>query len=70
MKPANEPRDHRVTVRYTVGGDINKTLRAEKHYLTATEWEQWLSEENRQLDAALNRFDDRLSRTGAKGLRP
>jgi hypothetical protein len=46
----DEPRNHRVTIRHTVAGDINKTLCVETFDMTATEWERWLDREREALD--------------------
>jgi hypothetical protein len=50
-KSATEPRNHRITIRTTVGGDINKTLRVQTFDLTATEWERlWIDRELNERD--------------------
>jgi hypothetical protein len=48
-----EPRNHRLTIRDTVGGDINKTRHVETFDLTETEYEHWLDTESRRLRALL-----------------
>ena len=43
-----EPCTHRVTIRTTVGGDINKTLRTEVRDMTETEYHRFLASFSRK----------------------
>ena len=63
MKP--EPRNHRLIIRHTMGGDINKTLSVETYDLTATEWEQWLTRESKRVEADRARHAARHQPKGA-----
>jgi hypothetical protein len=60
----DEPRNHRVTIHHTVGGDINKTLRVETFDMTATEWEAKMAKLEESMPRLIARGECRLNERG------